>query len=81
MTIKILIFILGLIYVCVAIKIIIKIYKDTKRADEIIEQLIMELVWSQHRQENVEALEQEPCDDCIGFQQEAQRARRESDGE
>lgn len=59
MAIKILIFILGLIYVCVAIKIIIKIYKDTKRADEIFEQLIMELVWSQHRQENIEALEQQ----------------------
>ena len=59
MAIKILISALGLIYTYVAIKIIIKIYKDTKRADEIFEQLIMELVWSQHRQENIEALEQQ----------------------
>lgn len=58
MTIKILISALCLLYVYVAIKTIIKIHKDTKRADEIIEQLIMELVWSQHRQENVETLEQ-----------------------
>lgn len=60
MTIKILIFVLCLIiYVYVVIKIIIKIYKGMKREDEIIEQLIMELVWSQQRQENIEVLEQQ----------------------
>lgn len=66
MTIKILISALCIIYVYVAIKTIIKIYKDTKRADEILEQLIMELVWSQQRQESIEALEQEQilCEDC-----------------
>lgn len=59
MTIKILISALCLIYVYVAIKTIIKIHKDTKRADEILEQLIMEL-------ESIEALEQEQilCKDC-----------------
>ena len=66
MTIKILISALCLIYVYVAIKTIIKIHKDTKRADEILEQLIMELAWSQQRQESIEALEQEQilCKDC-----------------
>ena len=59
MAIKILISALFLIYIYVAIKTIIKIYKDTKRADEILEQLIMELVWSQQRQESIEALEQQ----------------------
>ena len=60
MTIKILISALCLIYVYVAIKTIIKIHKDTQRADEKLEQLIMEL-------ESIEALEQEPiiyCKDC-----------------
>ena len=60
MAIKILISALCLIYVYVAIKTIIKIHKDTKRADEIFEQLIMELVWSQQRPEGIEALEKEP---------------------
>ena len=66
MTIKILISALCLIYVYVAIKTIIKIHKDTKRADEILEQLIMELVWSQPRQESIEALEHQQilCEDC-----------------
>ena len=64
MAIKILISALCLIYVYVAIKTIIKIHKDTKRADEILEQLIMELVWSQQRQESIEVLEQEPYKKC-----------------
>ena len=59
MAIKILISALCLIYTYVAIKTIIQIHKDTKIADEILEQLIMELVWSQQRQESIEALEQE----------------------
>lgn len=29
----------------------------------------------------IEALEQEPCDDCIWFMQGVQRTQRESDGE
>ena len=60
MTIKILISALCLMYIYVAIKTIIRIHKDTKRADEILEQLTMELVWSQQRQESIEALEQQP---------------------
>lgn len=60
MMIKILMLVLCLIYTYATIKTIIKIYKDMKREDEIIEQLIMKLVWSQHRQENIKALGQEP---------------------
>ena len=60
MTIKILISALCLIYIYVIVKAIIQINKNTKREDEIIELLIMELVWSQQMQESIEALEQVP---------------------
>ena len=60
MTIKILISALCLIYIYVVVIIIIQINKNMKREDEIIEQLIMELVWSQQRQESIEVLKQEP---------------------
>ena len=66
MTIKILISVLCLIYIYVTVKTIIQINKDTKRADEMVEQLIMELVWLQQRQESIEALEHQQilCEDC-----------------